>query len=232
VGLTSMPRESRPAVVTRSELWLRVLINSRPSLLSKRLSDELGWQQREISWFSPLARDEHAEYRDESFLQLLGIDPPHVRLRDFWPLNGPRWDGLGRLTVEDNHRFLLIEAKAHIEEANTTPCGATPVSFAKISRSLNRLKAFLRSSSPHDWSTLYYQYTNRLAHLYFLRALNGIDAYLIFVYFVNAPDVPRPATEGEWRGANRLLKSTLGLGRRHPLSDYTADVFVDVNDIR
>src|SRR5205085_2564294 len=103
-------------------------------------------------------------------------------------------DGLGR-TVSGWP--LLIEAKAYVEEANTSPSTAGSKSLAQIRRSLNQLKAFLRSPSPHDWSALLYQYTNRLAHLYFLRELNNIPAYLIFVYFVGAPDVPGPTSESE-----------------------------------
>lgn len=30
-----------------------------------------------------------------------------------------------------------------------------------------------------------YQYANRLAHLYFLRHLNGVEAYLLLLYFAD-----------------------------------------------
>ena len=35
-----------------------------------------------------------------------------------------------------------------------------------------------------DWSGTFYQYANRLAHLYLLHELNDVDAWLVFVYFV------------------------------------------------
>ena len=95
---------------------------------------------------------------------------------------------------------------------------------------MNHLKAFLRSPCPHDWSALFYQYTNRLAHLYFLRELNKIDAYLVLVYFVGANDVPEPSTASEWKAANRLLKMALCLEQNHRLSRYIAEVFVDVSE--
>lgn len=224
-----MPRIARPGSTQRSEHWLRVLINQHPQMLHDRIAARFQWpEEDETKWLSPLADDEFAEYRDECFLSRLDVQPPNVALADFWPHGGPRWDGLGRTR---GGRLLLIEAKAYIEEAVTSPCGARERSLLLIQRSLNQLKAFLRSGSPHDWSRLYYQYANRLAHLYFLRELNGLDAYLVFVYFCHAPDVPEASSEQEWQAANRLLKCTLGLGRSHRLSRYIAEVFIDVREL-
>jgi hypothetical protein len=225
-----MARRIRPGKTTRSEHWLRVLINERPDALAARICTTFGWPQDEtIEWRSPLAVDGYAEYSDGSFLELLQLQINKVPLADLWPRNGPVWDGLGRTA---SGRPLLIEAKAYVEEANSSRSSAGPTSLAHICRSLNQLKVYLQSSSSHDWSTLFYQYTNRLAHLYFLRQLNGIDARLIFVYFVNAPDVPRLTSEAEWRGANRLLKSTLQIGHQHVLTPFVAEVFVDVRELR
>jgi hypothetical protein len=224
-----MARVVRPANTRKSEHWLRVLINQRPQLLRDQLAARFQWpSDEEITWHSPLADDEFAEYRDDCFLDRLNVQPATVPLADFWPRGGPRWDGLG---TTRRRRPLLVEAKAYIEEEVTSPCGAVGRSLALIQRSLNQLKAFLRSSSPHDWSRLYYQYTNRLAHLYYLRELNGLDAYLIFVYFCHAPDVTEAPCEQEWQGANRLLKCTLSLGRAHRLSRYVADVFIDARQL-
>ena len=50
-----------------------------------------------------------------------------------------------------------------------------------------------------------YQYANRLAHLYSLRQMNDIDAYLVFVYFLNDPDLDGPHTERERRAAIEVL---------------------------
>ncbi len=55
----------------------------------------------------------------------------------------------------------------------------------------------------------FYQYINRLAHLYLLRVLNKIPAYLVFVYFVNdhthiptsRQDQPSPPATA-WQGGD------------------------------
>src|SRR5579859_3800962 len=135
-----MSREVHPMNVKGSERWLRVLINQHPHVLGSRLSAVFGWPQQEpITWLSPLASDEYAEYRDETFLTRLQICPSKVPLASFWPSKGPSWDGLG---MTASGQPLLIEAKAHIDEAVTTPCGAKGNSLALIRRSVNQLKGF------------------------------------------------------------------------------------------
>jgi hypothetical protein len=198
-----MGRIPDPGPALGSKHWLRVLINQRPDLFAERLSQAFGWPVEEaIAWLSPLVDDEYAEYKDQCFLDRLGVLPTEigVPLNQFWPPGGPQWDGLGTLS---GRRPLLVEAKAYIEESYTTGSQATYPARALIQQSLNATKYYLRSTSAHDWSSIFYQQANRLAHLYFLRELNKIDAYLILVYFFNDNHV-RLTTEQEWRGANRL----------------------------
>jgi hypothetical protein len=70
-----------------------------------------------------------------------------------------------------------------------------------------------------SWESPFYQYANRLAHLYYLNALNRQRAYLLFLHFAEAPDVPEPCTVAQWEGAERLTKKCLGLPKGHPFSD-------------
>ena len=81
-----------------------------------------------------------------------------------------------------------------------------------------------------DWSKRFYQYANRLANLYFLRELNGIDAYLVFVNFLNDPDLDGPLSEREWRAAIKVLHEALGVRGKLP-GKYVIDVFVDVGEL-
>jgi hypothetical protein len=154
----------------------------------------------------------------------LGINLPRVSLSDFWPSRGPVWDGLGK---SDSGNVFLVEAKSHISEVLSPKTGAGERSFQRIKKSLDRTKAFLNSKSDHDWTTTFYQYTNRLAHLYLLRALNEVPAYLVFLYLVNDKDMHGPKSVDEWTGAVSLLKSYLGLGRPR-LDKYVAEIFIDV----
>src|SRR5687767_14622421 len=128
-----------------------------------------------IVWLSPLASDAYAEYRDDVMLSKIGARPGAVPLSGFWPARGPQWDALGRTSRGEP---LLVEAKAHIPELLSPRTRATGRSLSTIRAALARVKRAVGSRAEADWSTTYYQYTNRLAHLYLLRTLNRIPACL------------------------------------------------------
>jgi len=93
-------------------------------------------------------------------------------------------------------------------------------------------KKFFGVQAIADWSGQYYQYANRLAHLYLLRELNKIPTYLIFVYFLNDVEVQGPTSRAEWQDMIRVLHTHLGLQEHHKLSAYVLDVFIDVNELK
>ena len=220
-----MPRISQGPGVKGSQKWIQKLVNEKPDLLNSPIRTQLDLPDTEkITWLSQIADDDYAEYQDEAFLDLLGIKLPKVSLSDFWPSRGPVWDGLGKSETE---KVFLVEAKSHISEVLSPKTGARVTSLRKIKKSLDETKTFLHSNSEHDWASTFYQYTNRLAHLYLLRELNDVSAYLIFVYFLNDEDMNGPKSIDEWHGAIKLLHSFLGVGR-HRLSEFTADIFIDV----
>jgi len=53
---------------------------------------------------------------------------------------------------------------------------------------------------------------------FFVRKLNDIPAYLVFVYFIN-DHTHIPTTRTEWNGALQLMKAFFGT-RKHKLSKY------------
>jgi hypothetical protein len=59
-----------------------------------------------------------------------------------------------------------------------------------------------------------------------------LDAYLVFLNFANAPDVPEACTADQWQGAKRVVERCLGLPRRHRFSERIATVVIDVGDLR
>jgi len=206
-----------------SEKWIQKLVNEKPELLSSRIAEELKLPESErIRWLSPLKNDEYAEYSDWESLNLLGVSLKKRPLADFWPENGPQWDALGKSNSE---KLFLIEAKSHIGELSSST-RAENNSLQKICRSLEETKSSLGSNAKVDWSRGFYQYANRLAHLYLLRQ-NDLPAYLVFVYFLNDSEMAGPATIDQWKGAIELLHTYLGI-TRHKLQKYTADVFIDV----
>ena len=223
-----MPRIEQQLAKKGSQKWLQQLVNDRPDLLVRELTPALRLAPGDrILWLSPIESDVYSEYSDSAFLELLDINLQKNSLEMFWPKRGPVWDGLGHTGAGD---FILLEAKAHIGEMVSPPTAAGHTSVPKIRKSLVDTKKFLGSKSLHDWARTFYQYTNRLAHLYLLRELNGLPAYLVFLYFVNAADVAGPKTREEWEGAIKLLHNFLGINR-HKLSAYVIDVYIDVGEL-
>jgi len=178
-----MPRINQVPEVKGSQKWIQKLVNEKPDLFNSLIRTQLDLPDTDkITWHSPIAEDGYAEYQDQAFLDLLDITLTKVPLSDFWPLKGPVWDRLGK---SKTGKVFLVEAKSHISEVLSPGTGAGVKSLRKIKKSLDDTKTFLHSNSEHDWSSIFYQYTNRLAHLYLLRELNEVPAYLVFVYFVN-----------------------------------------------
>lgn len=215
-----------------SQRWLQLTANRRPDVIDGAIAKAGGLEHGEtVQWLSPLESDAFTEYRDHAFLERLGITPRHRRLEDFWPARGPVWDGLARTS---GGRYLLIEAKANIPEFDTSPTDASEESRRKIRKAFDETKAFLRVHSKRDWSECFYQYANRLAHLYFLRELNKVDAALVFVYFMGDKTVcgVNPVSHEGWLAAIDLANHHLGIRAHSPwIRDNVADVFIDVGDL-
>ena len=215
-----------------SQRWLQLAVNRCPDVIDGAIAKTVGLERDEtIRWLSPLESDTFTEYRDNVFLERLGITPQHRRLEDFWPKRGPKWDGLGRTS---GGRYLVIEAKANIPEFDSNPSGATEVSLRKIRKAFDETRAFLKVNSKTDWSSCFYQYANRLAHLYYLRELNKVDAALVFIYFVGDTTRPgvNPVSREGWQAAIDLANHHLGIREHSPwIRDNVADVFIDVGDL-
>jgi hypothetical protein len=209
-----------------SQRWLQVAVNRKPQLLVSALqrSGAIG-PRVSVTWHSPLDKDDFREYRDGKALEKAGITKANLKkpLEEFWPARGPVWDALG---ITSEGRPLFIEAKAHIPEAASPASKATATSLELIEQSLGEARRFYTPRATAAWSSLFYQYANRLAHHYFLRQVNEVPSGLVFLYFVNADDMLGPMSEEEWRGAVRLIHAVLGLPK--DLSAYGVfDAFLD-----
>ncbi len=208
-----------------SQHWLQLAVNSNPNSIDAKIRTALGLKRDDsMIWHSPLADDEHAEYQDDCFLKRLRIKSLEVPLSAFWPPHGPVWDGLALSSRGD---VILVEAKAHVNELVSPACGASEPAMTLIRKSLNATREYMGVTKDVDWAGKYYQYTNRLAHLYFLRVLNHLPAWLVFVYFVNASDVAKPASKEDYEAAIKTMHDHLGIGK-HPLNKYVIEVMQEV----
>ena len=206
---------------------IQILVNGFPDFFTNKIKEHIMIESDRIDWVSPLKDDDFSEYRDNGFIQKLGIRNLETSLSAFWPKRGPQWDALGRGNCNE---VFLVEAKANIDEIVSPETKATEKSLVLIKKSLDGLKKYLKVNNKVDWSGTFYQYTNRLAHLYFLRALNKLPANLIFVYFIGDDSMSGPKSVEEWNAALMVMKRYLGLST-HKLAKYIAEVFIDVKQI-
>ncbi len=209
-----------------SQKWIQTLVNGSSEQLDRAIAGRLTIPANQpIEWLSPLRVAGYAEYRDTAFLECLGLSRHASTLREFWPLSGPRWDALGRA----GNTYFLVEAKANIPELISDCHASAPQSREMIAAAVRRTQQWLGARPRIDWLTSFYQYANRLAHLYFMREIAKEDAYMVFLYILNDP-THIPTSRVEWRGALELQKLLLGLGGR-PYRDYVLSVFLDAADI-
>ena len=216
-----------------SQKWLQALVNNHTELLNTYIAPKLRPQPSSIEWLSPLRSDEYAEYNDNDFIKLIDVTLDERSLSQFWPEGGPHWDALA---TTDNGQILLAEAKSHILELRSHLGATSHVSINHILASLSETKRFMRADSRADWTTPFYQSANRLAHLYLLSDLNGVNAYLINIYFLNDHDMQQsttiaPKSIQEWESAILTEKIALGLSSRHRLHNRIINTFIDVNRI-
>jgi hypothetical protein len=214
---------------------MQLFANDRPEILNDAIHQATGIRTDDsIEWRSPLADDDFAEYFDHAFLDRLGISPSRKPLDQFWPSGGPHWDGLA---ITSTGEVLLVEAKANVVEFATDPCGAKSAESKRlILDSLGEVQQFMgigeKRRRPELWFNAFYQYANRIAHLYFIRELNGIPAHLVFLDFINDPDSGEGAVRsaGEWKSLVRLAEACLGITATKPLMKYVHHIHFDVSD--
>ena len=209
-----------------SRLQMQIAVNRRPEELAAalgRVFPELPERDATIEWRSPLA-PRYEEFRDDAFLRALGLERLAPELRRFWPLRGPVWDGLAIVRFPSGEPgVLLAEAKSYPEEFYSTGLRATAAASRDLIRaSIAETQRWLGvQAAPERWiepvrrrqpGTSLYQSANRFAHLYFLRELGGVEAWLVHVLFVD--DTTRIATSRfRWERALDQMEDELGLSR-------------------
>jgi hypothetical protein len=210
-------RRIQPQGTRGSLKWVQRAVAHRPDVLVPAV---LGT----VRWVSPLADDAFAEYRDAAFLHRVGQGHLSTALAAFWPGRGPQWDALG---IAGDGAPVLVEAKAHLAEFRSPPCAAGAASMARIVAAFDRVKAGLGAAPGADWTQAYYQYANRLAHLWWFHA-QGVRAHLVLCGFLHDADMGGPADMSAWTAAYAAADSALGLPARHALAGHVHHVAPDV----
>jgi hypothetical protein len=215
-----------------SQRQIQTYVNQLPNVLNIAIAKSLGDAfpaNHNVRWVSPLESEGYREYWDSKFLRVLGLREHSDALSLFWPNGGPHWDSLARLEDEQGKSAgcILVEAKSHVPEFYQKDTRAEGVSLELIKTSLNAAKQWFGVQESVIWTGFknpgrcLYQYTNRLAHLYFFRAILGVPAFIVNVQFLGDPHSPTEL--GVWQTAIGDIHKELGL---HRLPSCFANVFL------
>lgn len=140
--------------------------------------------------------------------------------RAWWPQGRGihHWDAVGRYAAGNETGWLLVEAKANVEEL-ASDCKAKPEGGrAQIEAALAETKQALGVDASRDWLRGHYQAANRIAALHFLGA-HGVAARLLYVYFSGdrTPNRTCPADAAGWVDALQRERAHLGIAAEHPI---------------
>ena len=187
-----------------------------------------------IAWldfgFNPNQTWPDAEIKSLGFLP--EGHPARTAWKQFWPHGGGihNWDAVGQVRFGNVEEWLLVEAKAYIEELRTNCRAEIPTSLAKIKHVFDETKEALGVPEDRDWQRGYYQSCNRIAALYFLNE-HGVPARLLYIYFVgDRGDARRtcPQDEQGWEEALRAQTAHVGLPTGHKLEARIHKLFLPI----
>jgi hypothetical protein len=215
-----------------SQMHIQSYVNDLREKLSEMLIgclDPSPGPSARLVWVSPLRADRYNEYRDEEFLEKLGWKEQAAELKKFWPVRGPCWDALGVVSAPNFHGAVLVEAKSHFSEMQSSLKAKSPRSREMIEKALAQAAQDLGVQINSCWTEGYYQAANRYAHLYFLRRIARLSAWLVNVYFTNDRSIATPLSRDQWQEALKTVKQAMGFGGRP--TPFAPDLFLEAINI-
>ena len=187
-----------------------VLLNSPDKLRELDSEEDINFHIKEV--LSPLKGEDYKECGNSKVLEKLGLSEHKEELINFWPQQGHHWDGVA---IAKDGTALLIEAKAHISEMDSSPMDrSTPVSTRLRLASLKETAEYFGARFNADnWTGAKYQTANRLAFAYFLTEKLNKPARVVYIMFTGDKEMTdgKVETGKEWDNKFQEAFRILGL---------------------
>lgn len=210
------------------------LFSASPSLVEAASTDP--------TWISPLVTENYEECWNERFLERLDLLNDHLEsFREFWPFKPwvdgkvnprgtPHWDALARVPLmADDSGVVMVEAKAHrgeLVKPNDRSKADAP-SLGKIRTSFAAVRDFYEvDDAAPAWESRYYQFCNRLAHLWWMNVVARVETWLVWLLVVDDPVWRDRMTAPQWHEALQKIKREIGLPSQHRLEDKVVVVYL------
>lgn len=215
-----------------SECHLLRYLGRHRAELDKRVREATGGQH--VEWLDhPFDRSRtwsDGEWKGLDFLEV--GNPARVAWPKVWPQRGnpQNWDAIGRVTVDGTKEWLLVEAKANVEELRSSCQASEAGGRPLIIETLNALKGRLGVAAERDWLDRHYQFANRIFVLDLLLQWK-VTARLLNIYFTGDRGDERrscPADIPGWDQGLASMKAHIGLPRGHVLENRMHEIFLPV----
>ena len=221
-----------------SEFHLLRMLGRHRLSFSNAVEQSLG-NGVKIEWFDfPFSIEKNEFYDHEyfalGFLKHFGLDPyeENQKYYKYWPkpkVSGyqnveiskgqQHWDAVGKT---DDGRIVLLEAKAHINELQSTT--KATAGLIKIEEAFKLTREGIGVEECSSWTSEYYQFANHIFTCWYLNKVRNIPAVLVNVFFVGdiRPDnYFCPQTITEWERAINLEYKHLGISEEMPFIKET-----------
>jgi len=192
-----------------------------------------------IQWLDfPFSTVNQVLHHDQEWKGIEFIDDDNVQKKWglFWPQTGnpPNWDAVGKLIGSNGEEWLLVEAKAHLEEVHSSCTAIHPKSREMINNAFQASQLSFASKVPvSHWLSPYYQFCNRLSILHFLmcECKPSIPAHLVYIYFYGDTNCDRkcPQSVSEWGDVIQKMYESIGLDKHTNLFLHVHQIFLPVN---
>lgn len=187
------------------------------------LTIRIDGNDKTIKWLDFGFNDRKSNWFGSEPTRLDFLEDENTRTKWKWPKSGTQqnWDGVGYIESMNNptqdlrKEIILLEAKAHVDEANTS-CQAGIASLSKIKDIFHETARGLNihnfNKVEHSWLHKYYQTANRLATYNYLK-VSGYNPHLVFLYFINDQHKGKtcPSQVSEWEIVLSMQKKDMGI---------------------
>ena len=208
------------------------------------LAIHLDGNDKIIKWVDFGFNDKKSNWFDSEPTRLDFLKDEKTRTEWKWPKSGNQqnWDVVGYIesvknpTQELSKDIILLEAKAHVDEANTS-CQAGIASFIKIKEIFQKTAIDLNIRNfdkvEDSWLHKYYQTANRLATYNYLK-VSGYNPHLVFLYFINDQHKGKtcPSQVSEWENVLSIQNKDMGIDEVF-INERVYNLFIDArSDIK